>query len=75
MPSLFRPSGPVNAAQTLQCAFCAASASVDSMTQGSRAFTSVGLPLFVLVVGGFYGLSTLVQGKFDAQVDLNDVVQ
>lgn len=45
------------------------------MTQGSRAFTSAGLPLIVLVVSGFYGLSTLVQGKFDAQVDLTDVIQ
>lgn len=42
----------------------------DSMTQGSRAFTTVGLPLLALVITGFYGLSTLVQGKFDVQVDL-----
>ena len=38
------------------------------MTQGARAFSKVGLPLFVLTVGGFYGLSHLVQGKFDVQV-------
>lgn len=38
------------------------------MTQGSRAFLTVGLPLFVLTVSGFYGLSHLVQGKYDVQV-------
>jgi len=38
------------------------------MTQGARAFWTVGLPLFVLTVSGFYGLSHLVQGKFDVQV-------
>lgn len=38
------------------------------MTQGARAFGTVGLPLFVLTVSGFYGLSHLVQGKFDVQV-------
>ena len=38
------------------------------MTQGSRAFLTVGVPLFVLTVSGFYGLSHLVQGKFDVQV-------
>ena len=38
------------------------------MTQGSRAFLKVGVPLFALTVTGFYGLSHLVQGKFDVQV-------
>ncbi len=41
------------------------------MTQGARAFWTVGLPLFVLTVSGFYGLSHLVQGKFDVQVGLS----
>ncbi len=41
------------------------------MTQGARAFWTVGLPLFVLTVSGFYGLSHLVQGKFDLQVGLS----
>ena len=41
---------------------------VCDMTQGARAFSTVGLPLFVLTVSGFYSLSHLVQGKFDVQV-------
>ena len=44
------------------------SARCTDMTQGSRAFLTVGLPLFVLTVSGFYGLSHLVQGKYDVQV-------
>ncbi|DBA76275.1 TPA: hypothetical protein ACH3X1_009990 [Trebouxia sp. C0004] len=44
------------------------------MTQGARAFWTVGLPLFVLTVSGFYGLSHLVQGKFDVQAQRQKVV-
>ncbi|DBA78342.1 TPA: hypothetical protein ACH3X2_008284 [Trebouxia sp. C0005] len=44
------------------------------MTQGARAFGTVGLPLFVLTVSGFYGLSHLVQGKFDVQAQRQKVV-
>ena len=45
------------------------------MTQGSRAFVTVGLPLFVLTLSGFYGLSHLVQGKYEVQVhNLNNNV-
>ena len=45
------------------------------MTQGSRAFLTVGLPLFALTLSGFYGLSHLVQGKYDVQVyDRGDTV-
>ncbi|KAL3141798.1 hypothetical protein ABBQ32_004472 [Trebouxia sp. C0010 RCD-2024] len=44
------------------------------MTQGSRAFLTVGLPLFVLTVSGFYGLSHLVQGKYDVQAQRKKVV-
>lgn len=44
------------------------SAPCTDMTQGSRAFLTVGLPLFALTVSGFYGLSHLVQGKYDVQV-------
>ena len=66
-------STPVNAARTESRNDFASI--VTDMTQGARAFSTVGLPLFVLIVSGFYGLSHLVQGKFDVQVGSNSSAQ
>ena len=54
----------VNAARLV----CSEAHACPDMTKGSRAFVTVGLPLIVLTVSGFYGLSHLVQDKHDVQV-------
>lgn len=64
----FRSTPPRRSAAHLVCDVVLNA--LQLMTQGARAFTTVGVPLIVLCVGGFYGLSTLVQGRFEVQVEL-----